>query len=83
MLGKTKESIKLFEEAMETNGPHYLLAYNLGLNHYKLGNLEDAETIKAIENNPNHSSSHLMLANIHIKKRIRSKPYWRAIIFFF
>ncbi len=70
MLGKTKESIKLFNKAIKKTEGHYLLYYNLGLNYYKISNLENAEEniIKAIELNPNHSSSHLILANIHNKK---------------
>jgi len=70
MLGETKESIKLFEKAIKKTEGHYLLYYNLGLNYYKIDNLDNAEknVIKAIELNPNHSSSHLMLANIHSLK---------------
>ncbi|MET2984360.1 tetratricopeptide repeat protein [Aureibaculum conchae] len=70
MLGKTKESIKLFKKAIKTTEPHYLLHYNLALNYFKINKLDDAEenAIKAIEINPNHASSHLMLANIHNQK---------------
>jgi len=70
MLGETKESIKLFEKAIKKTKGHYLLYYNLGLNYYKLNDLDNAEenVIRAIENNPNHSSSHLILANIHNQK---------------
>lgn len=67
MLGKTEESIKLFQKAIKKTEGHYLLHYNLALNQFKINQLEEAEeqVIKAIELNPNHSSSHLMLANIH------------------
>lgn len=70
MLGKTKESIKLFKKAIKETEPHYLLYYNLALNYFKTSQLEDAETnvIKALEINPNHASSHLMLTNIHHQK---------------
>jgi len=70
MLGKTKESIKLFEKALKGKDKHYLLYYNLGLNYYKINKLNEAEenVIKAIEQNSNHTSSHLMLANIHNQK---------------
>jgi tetratricopeptide (TPR) repeat protein len=70
MLGKTKESIKLFEKAIKKTEKHYLLYYNLALNYYKINDLDNAEknVIKAIENNPNHSSSHLMLANMNNQK---------------
>ncbi|NAS14093.1 tetratricopeptide repeat protein [Poritiphilus flavus] len=67
VMGKTKESIKLFEKAIKKTEGHYLLHYNLAVNYYKLNELEKAEemVIRAIERNRNHPSSHLMLANIH------------------
>lgn len=70
MLGKTKESIKLFNKAIKKTKGHYLLYYNQGLNYYKINDLENAEEniIKAIELNPNHSSSHFILAHIHHHK---------------
>ncbi|WP_396601422.1 tetratricopeptide repeat protein [Algibacter sp. R77976] len=70
VLGKTKESIKLFKKAIKSEGDNYLLHYNLALNYYKLRDLENAEVhvIKAIENNSNHASSHIMLAYINNEK---------------
>jgi len=70
VLGKTKKSIKLFEKAIRQTKGHYLLYYNLAINYYKINNFDQAEenVIKAIESNPNHPSSHLMLANIHNQK---------------
>ncbi|NUN99391.1 MAG: tetratricopeptide repeat protein [Saprospiraceae bacterium] len=70
ILGKTKESIKLFEKAIQEVGGHYLLYFNLGLNYYNTSEIDKAEenAIKAIQLNPNHPSSHFMLANIHNQK---------------
>tara|TARA_R100000935_G_scaffold15425_1_gene30764 strand:- start:39070 stop:40089 length:1020 start_codon:yes stop_codon:yes gene_type:complete len=70
MLGKTKESIKLFEKGIKKLDPHYLIFYNLALNYYKIKDFDNAEKnlVKSIETNPNHPSSHLMLANIHDQK---------------
>ena len=67
MLGKTKESIKLFEKALEENEPHHLLYFNLALNYYNINDLANSEinAIKAIELNPGHPSSHMLLATIH------------------
>src|SRR5690606_30065233 len=50
VLGKTKESIKLFEKAIKQSGDHFLLYYNLALNYYKISELDKAElnVIKAI-----------------------------------
>lgn len=70
MMGKVKESIKLFEKAIRKFPNNYLLHYNLALNHYKLNQMAEAHenVIKAIDNNPNHGSSHWMLANIESAK---------------
>lgn len=67
LLGKTKESIKLFKKAIKKTKGHYLLNYNLALNYYKIDDLDNAEEniLSAIEQNSNHSSSHLLLAKIH------------------
>ena len=70
LLGKTSESILLFENAIKEAGGHYLLYYNLALNYYKLDNIGLAEdnAMNAIAANTNHSSSHYMLASIHDQK---------------
>ena len=67
LLGKTDESIEMFEKAITESDPHYLLYYNLALNYSKLHDYENAESnvIKAIEINSSHPTSHLLLANIH------------------
>lgn len=69
LLGKTKESIQLFKNVLKEE-KHYLLYYNLSFNYFKLKDYENAEenVIKAIELNPNHATSHLMLAHIHDRK---------------
>lgn len=70
MLGSTQESINLFEKAIKETGGHYLLYYNLGVNYYKMNDFDNTQEsiIQAIEVNPNHTSSHLMLAKIHNQK---------------
>lgn len=70
MLGETKKSIKLFKKAIKKEEKHFLLFYNLGINYFKIGELENAEEnfIAAIHQNPNHASSHFMLATIHNQK---------------
>ena len=59
----------LIQAIKKTEG-HYLLSYNLALNYFKINELDKAQEnlINAIEKNPNHASSHLMLANIHHQK---------------
>lgn len=65
-LGKTDESIKLFEKAIKKFGDNYLLYYNLGYDYYKGNNKEKAEKafVNAIQTKSNHASSHLMLAQL-------------------
>ncbi|MEM6262478.1 MAG: tetratricopeptide repeat protein [Bacteroidota bacterium] len=65
--GRTKESIKLFKKAIKKTDGHYLIYYNLALNYFNLKDIDNAEeyVIKAIEKNPRHPSSHIMLAVIH------------------
>ncbi len=67
LLGKTEKSKEVFKTAINAVGAHYLLYYNLALNYYNESNFQEAEhyVLKAIENNVYHSTSHLMLANIH------------------
>lgn len=70
-LGRTKESIKLFENAIAQFGDDYLLYYNLGYNYYFSGNLEKAEStlIKGILAKTDHASSHLILGYTMIDQR--------------
>lgn len=67
IMGKTKASIKVFEKAIKTTKGSHLIYFNLAVNYYKINELDKAEknVIEAIKLNPNHSSSHWMLANIH------------------
>lgn len=63
-LGKTEQSIKLFNEALEKVGDYYLLYYNLGIDYVKIKDIKNAEIAftKAIQGNPKHPSSHYGLA---------------------
>lgn len=63
-LGKTEQSIKLFNEALKNNGDNYLLYYNIGIDYSKINDTKNAENafIKAIQNNSSHNSSHYALA---------------------
>lgn len=65
-LGKTDESIKLFEKAIKKFGDNHLLYYNLGYDYYFLKNNEKAEKafINAINTKSNHPGSHLLLAQL-------------------
>ena len=63
-LGKTKQSIKLFNKAIAEFGDHYLLHYNLGVNYSKMQDYKNSESayINAIMANHDHASSHFGLA---------------------
>ena len=65
-LGKTKQSIKLFEKSIKKYGEEYLLCFNLAVNYAKMGDNENAEKylVKGLGNNFNHPSSHYILASI-------------------
>jgi tetratricopeptide (TPR) repeat protein len=65
-LGKTDESIKLFESAIKKYGNDQMLCFNLGITYYRVGEIEKAiETLqKGILSDPSHASSHLMLGLI-------------------
>lgn len=62
-LGRSKEAIKTYNHALKKTGKDHMLYYNLGLTHYNQGNKKEAEeaVLDAIDSNPNHASSHLLL----------------------
>jgi len=69
--GNTKKSIKLFKKAQKKTDGHYLLNYNLGINYFKIGDLDNAseQFAKAIRRNKVHASSHLYLALAQKRKQ--------------
>lgn len=70
VLGRTRESIKLFEKAIKKYQDDYLLYFNLAVNYLKLNELDKAQEnlIQAIMVNPDHTSSHFYLAKINDNK---------------
>jgi Tfp pilus assembly protein PilF len=65
-LGRSSKAIKTYNNALKKLGEHYMLYYNLALTHYNLGNTTASEeaVINAININPNHASSHLLLGYV-------------------
>lgn len=63
-LGQVEEAIVIYEKGVNQFPYDYLLYYNLGIANYNLRNFAKSETalLKALELNPDHNSSHLMLA---------------------
>lgn len=65
-LGKTDESIKLFEKGIKKFGYDHLLCYNLGMDYYRKGELAKAQEIieHGIETKNSHASSHMLLGYV-------------------
>lgn len=74
MLGRKKEAILAYETAMK-DFSHYLLYYNHALTCFSDGQADKAyeSVIKAIQMNPSHASSHLILSKIMESKGSRAK----------
>jgi tetratricopeptide (TPR) repeat protein len=72
-LGETRESIKLFQKGLKKFGDQYLLYYNIGVNYFKLEEYDKAEEafVNAINANPEHSSSHLLLGYLMANKKLK------------
>jgi lipopolysaccharide biosynthesis regulator YciM len=62
-LGNSDEAIKTYNNALKKLGADYMLYYNLALTQYNKGDHTKAtqSAINAIDNNPSHASSHLLL----------------------
>jgi tetratricopeptide (TPR) repeat protein len=61
--GKTRLSLKIYDEGLKTFPSHSLLLYNKGCTQYRLGHFDAARISfsKAIGSDPVHAGSHLML----------------------
>ncbi len=70
-LGKSDKAIKIYNKALKKIGENYMLYYNLGLTHYNVGNQKEAEEaiLNAINTNPKHASSHLLLGYLMNDKK--------------
>ena len=66
VMGKPKDAIKIYKEAIREFPDDYLLHYNLALTQYNLGEKGEAETnlIDGISLNPMHGTSNYLLAII-------------------
>lgn len=69
-LGKTSESVKLFEKAIKDYPKESLLYYNLALNYYRTNALDKAEKtlMDGLDVKSDHPSSHLLLGYIMSQK---------------
>jgi tetratricopeptide (TPR) repeat protein len=74
MMGKAKQSIKVFEKAGKEYD-HYLIHYNLAVTCMNAGFHDKAydAAIRAIKNRPQHPGSHLLLSKVAAAKNQRTQ----------
>lgn len=84
-MGQTKESIKLFKKAIKKYGKHHLLYYNLAYDYYKIKEDDKAEEalISAIQIEPGHASSHLLLGYLKSDHGLKSQSLLSLHYFLF
>ncbi|MBL7974619.1 MAG: tetratricopeptide repeat protein [Candidatus Kapabacteria bacterium] len=65
-LGKTKDAINVYKQAIDIVPQLYLLHYNLGLSYMRINKIADAKDCfyKTLELNPAHPSSHLSVGMV-------------------
>ncbi|MGB7785321.1 MAG: tetratricopeptide repeat protein [Salinimicrobium sp.] len=70
--GKTRKAIKVYEEGLKEH-ESYLLYYNHGISCMNSGKLDKAfeSAVSAIDLNPMHGSSHLLLSDVMAAKNSR------------
>jgi tetratricopeptide (TPR) repeat protein len=68
-LGRSKESIKVYEQGLKLMPRNAMLYYNMAISYSSLGKTEKArDCLKhSLELNPNHASSHLALGTLYNK----------------
>jgi len=84
-LGESKEALKTYKKGLKANPDFYLLHYNMAVTYNSMGSWEKAEEelVSAIQSNPTHASSHLLLGHIHANQnnRIKAMLPWYAALF--
>lgn len=65
-LGRVEAAILVYEEGIRKYQDNYLLYYNLALSSFNSQKFEKAESaiLESLRRNPNHASSHLLLAHL-------------------
>ncbi len=74
--GLSEQAILVYEAAAKKFPYDYLLFYNLGLTYYGLKKNAESESalLAALELNPDHASSHLLLAYLKVNQGKRIEP---------
>lgn len=75
LAGKPKEAVEIYLKALSKVPPTYLLYYNLAVTYFGMEEYDAAEEElqSALELNPQHASSHLLLSKVMAKKGKRVK----------
>ena len=73
--GKPGAAVEAYKKAIKATPDHYLPYFNLGLTYYNTNNYNDAEQalISAVQLNPNHPSSHLLLGYTKQSQNLRAQ----------
>ncbi|HSE34226.1 MAG TPA: tetratricopeptide repeat protein [Pyrinomonadaceae bacterium] len=82
-LGEPKKAVELYKKALKLKPNDYLLHYNLGVTYNNMSNTEEAKKSlkKAVFSNPNHPSSHVLLATIWYKTHYKTPAIFAAARF--
>jgi tetratricopeptide (TPR) repeat protein len=82
-LGESKKAVEVFRKAIKLAPDDQLLYYNLGITYARLNNIEDAKKNlkKAAFMNPNHASSHFVLAQLFNNARHKTPALFAVMRF--
>ena len=83
MLGESKKAVEVYRQGIKFNPDNQMLYYNLAVTYTRLNNLEDAKKTlkKSALLNPNHPSSHLLLAQIFSQTRYKTPALFAVMRF--
>ena len=77
MIGESKKAVDVYKKGLKLKPGDYLLHYNLALTYQNLNNFDDAKKTlkKAVSLNPDHPSSHVLLATIFYKTHYKTPAF--------
>lgn len=77
LIGEPKKAVDAYKKGLKLKPGDHLLHYNLALTYQNLNNLADAKKTlkKAVALNPDHPSSHVLLATIFYKTRYKTPAF--------
>ncbi len=83
--GSTKKAIKVYKRGIKDFPDNYLLHYNVGFSYYKIDDFKNAEKAlqKALQLNPEHNTSHLLMAYVMGDRGLRVQSLMSLMQFLF